>query len=244
LHEWTLGTISSRRVLRYTTIMMTMRVSIRRVASAMRRFSNNAAPPQSLYEKYNKLLLEKPVATKSITAGVIAFVADIMCQKLVKTEGKENDGIDWRRTFNFTLMQFALIGPSLHFWYGFLMTRFPGAALVNTLQRVVLDQFLFAPFFVIPVMFSAGALLNGKPETVVQKLEQDWKPTLLANWAVWIPAQFINFRFVPAQFQVLFANLIGLGWNVYLSGTMAKELPAGDASSAEAVPVEKPSAGK
>jgi hypothetical protein len=39
----------------------------------------------------------------------------------------------------------------------------------------------------------------------------------MANWCVWIPAQMINFGFVPLQFQVLFNNALGLFWNAYLS---------------------------
>ena len=34
------------------------------------------------------------------------------------------------------------------------------------------------------------------------KLRQDLKPTLIANWKVWVPFQFINFRFVPQSMQV------------------------------------------
>jgi protein Mpv17 len=211
--------------------VLNMRAGVRRIATSLCRFSTNSAPgtpSPSLFAKYNNLLLEKPVVTKSVTAGVIAFAADIICQKLVKIEGKVDDGIDWRRTFNFTMMNLLLMGPAGHFWYGFLMTRFQSTGLVTTLQRVVLDQLVFGPLVALPVMFAVVAILNGKPETAIPKIQADWKPTVLANWAVWIPAQFINFKFVPAQFQVLFANMIGLGWNIYLSGTMAKELPSSE----------------
>jgi protein Mpv17 len=47
---------------------------------------------------------------------------------------------------------------------------------------------------------------------------QEHVPTaLIANWSLWIPAQVINFRFVPGKFQVLFSNVVALAWNVYLS---------------------------
>jgi hypothetical protein len=32
-----------------------------------------------------------------------------------------------------------------------------------------------------------------------------------------VPAQLLNFRFVPGNLQVLFANVVGLFWNSYLS---------------------------
>lgn len=34
------------------------------------------------------------------------------------------------------------------------------------------------------------------------KLFQEWFSSVLANWKLWIPFQFLNFRFVPQQFQV------------------------------------------
>jgi len=51
----------------------------------------------------------------------------------------------------------------------------------------------------------------------VLKLRQDWLNIVVTNYTVWVPAQFINFGSVPPKFQVLFANFVGLGWNVYLS---------------------------
>jgi protein Mpv17 len=40
---------------------------------------------------------------------------------------------------------------------------------------------------------------------------------MITNYAVWVPAMFINFKFVPPTLQVLFSNFIGFGWNIYLS---------------------------
>lgn len=34
------------------------------------------------------------------------------------------------------------------------------------------------------------------------KLQADYVQTLVGNWGYWIPAQLINFRFVPSMYQV------------------------------------------
>ena len=47
-----------------------------------------------------------------------------------------------------------------------------------------------------------GDALQGNPGIVPDKLRQDWKSTVLANWKLWVPCQFVNFRFVPQQLQV------------------------------------------
>ena len=44
--------------------------------------------------------------------------------------------------------------------------------------------------------------LQGKGHEVKSKLRNDLKPTVIANWKLWVPAQFINFRMVPPHLQV------------------------------------------
>ena len=41
--------------------------------------------------------------------------------------------------------------------------------------------------------------------------------SLLANYKIWTIPQIININLVPAQYRVLFANLVALIWNFYLA---------------------------
>lgn len=43
--------------------------------------------------------------------------------------------------------------------------------------------------------------MQGQASDIPAKLRQDLKPTMIANWKVWVPFQFINFRFVPQSLQ-------------------------------------------
>jgi hypothetical protein len=52
---------------------------------------------------------------------------------------------------------------------------------------------------------------------VVAKLRADLGTIVKSNWTLWVPFQFINFRFVPGNLQVLAANVVALVWNVYMS---------------------------
>ena len=135
------------------------------------------------------------------------------------------------------------------------MRYFPGTAPAAVMTRLALDQFLFAPLFVTTVLTTV-TVMDGKPKEVGSKLEQDLFPTIRANWALWIPAQFINFRLVPARkcprpvcaflivarharpltvvralcwetgYQVLWANMVGFVWNIYLSFVSFKSIEA------------------
>ncbi|KAF5189215.1 Mpv17, partial [Thalictrum thalictroides] len=131
--------------------------------------------------------------------------------------------LDVKRTFVFTLLGFVLVGPTLHFWYLSLskLVSTPGAS--GAFLRLLLDQFLFSPTF-IGFFLCSLLTLEGRPSQIMPKLQQEWLATVLDNWKLWIPFQFLNFLFVPQQFQVLAANFIALIWNVILSFKAHKEI--------------------
>lgn len=179
----------------------------------------------STWTHYTEALEKKPILTKSITAGVLSFIADAICQKgfgNTPNEGNKEDTkvkkeLDFSRIGKFTFLGVALVGPLLHFWYGGLARGIPGVNLVSTLKRLALDQLLFAPAF-IAIFFTSALTLEGKSfNEIMTKLNNEWVHTVQANWSIWTPAQFINFRFIDPKYQVLFSNCVGVVWNIYLS---------------------------
>ncbi|KAL0421684.1 UNVERIFIED_CONTAM: protein SYM1 [Sesamum latifolium] len=175
----------------------------------------------SLLSWYMSLLSRYPVMTKAVTSSFLTLVGDLICQLLID----QVPSLDMKRTFIFTLLGLVLVGPTLHFWYLSLskLVTAPGAS--GAFLRLLLDQFLFAPTF-IGIFLSTLVTLEGKPSHVIPKLQQEWFSSVLANWQLWIPFQFLNFRFVPQQFQVLAANFVALVWNVILSYKAHKEVLA------------------
>lgn len=175
-----------------------------------RRYSNR------LWNRYSVVARDNPLATKSFVAGFLFLTSDVLCQSLFGV-----DEYDFWRTVRFTLVG-AGFTPSVHTWYAFLSRRFVGTTLLPTLQRLALDQIVFAPLF-IPAFFGANLLLQGQPRLIATKIQDDWASTVIVNYVVWVPAQFINFRFVPQIHQVLFSNCVGFFWNIYMSTITHKE---------------------
>ncbi|XP_073064745.1 protein sym-1 isoform X2 [Primulina eburnea] len=161
---------------------------------------------------YLSLLAKYPVMTKAVTSSFLNLVGDVICQLVID----QVPSLDLKRTFLFAFLGLVLVGPALHFWYLFLSKWITAPGASGALLRLVLDQFLFSPIF-IGTFLAALVTLEGRPSLVIPKLRQEWFSSVLANWQLWIPFQFLNFRFVPQQFQVLAANFIALIWNVILS---------------------------
>lgn len=210
-------------------------------ASRLRKFSStvNVNSKTNIFSKYwNKyleLLETKPISTKAITSGCISFTADVLCQRIdQENHVSKNDKISFQwdklRTFKFSLLGLCFIGPTLHFWYTNLFRMLPGTNLGRVIQRLALDQFLFSPTFICTIMSlvlvldrSCDGLLNKELpnesllKTIENKLRQEYATTVQTSWLVWLPASFINFKFIRVELQTLFSNCVGLLWNIYLS---------------------------
>ncbi|XP_022152060.1 protein sym-1 [Momordica charantia] len=168
---------------------------------------------------YLALLAKYPVLVKSVTSGILNGLGDLICQLVFE----KSPSADLKRTFRFSLLGLALVGPALHYWYLYLskLVTMPGAS--GAFLRLLLDQFIFTPVF-LGAFLTGLVTLEGRPSHVIPKLQQEWFSSVVANWKLWIPFQFFNFRFVPQQFQVLAANVLALAWNVILSFKAHREI--------------------
>lgn len=173
---------------------------------------------------YHQLLLTKPVITKSVTCGFLSFAGDVTAQYIEQKYSNKESCIVFRmdigRTLRFTSFGLLIFGPCAHYWYQFLEHLFSKATTKSLICKVVADQTLFTPMAIVSV-FSYVSLLEGHPSFAIEKVRQDFWNTLKANWALWLPAQTINFRFTPAEYRVLFVNSVALIWNVYLASASA-----------------------
>ncbi|KAJ3684356.1 hypothetical protein LUZ61_013520 [Rhynchospora tenuis] len=173
----------------------------------------------SFFSWYLSALDKYPIITKAITSAILTLIGDLICQLVIDQVTK----LDLKRTFVFTFLGLALVGPTLHVWYLYLSKLVTVTGASGAVARLCLDQFLFSPVF-IGVFMSLLVTLEGKPSHVVPKLQQEWFSSVIANWQLWIPFQFLNFYFVPQKFQVLAANFVALAWNVILSFKAHKEV--------------------
>jgi len=62
------------------------------------------------------------------------------------------------------------------------------------------------------------AVLEGhSPAVAAERIRHNFVPTLVTNYKIWPAAQLCNLYFVPVRLRVLTMNMIGLGFNTYLS---------------------------
>jgi len=163
------------------------------------------------FELYEQRLHTQPLITKAVTSAAVGASGDLTCQLCFERRAE----VSWWRLGTFTFLSGVLVAPVLHRWYSYLHRHFPGESAGTVARRLLLDQLLFAPCF-IPTFMVSLHTLEGEAAPL-RKAQHQWWPAVCANWQLWVPAQVINFRFVPVPWQVLFANGVALVWNVYLS---------------------------
>jgi hypothetical protein len=152
--------------------------------------SSSSGGSGGLWDSYNRLLGQYPLLVKAVTTALLSAVGNLICQFAV--EGKSE--LDWKRFNTFTALGLVWVAPCLHFWFGTLNRLVTSPGNAGALMRMGLDQLGFAPLF-ISSMIAILAGLDGKSmDQCVSVVKRDLPDAIKANWALWVPAQFINFR--------------------------------------------------
>ena len=116
-------------------------------------------------------------------------------------------------------------GPSGHYFYGFLDRMMPGTAMKTVFSKVGIDQIAWNPIFGI-VFFTSLGLMEGKSTDEIQtKIKNDLPTAVTGSWAYWVPAHFVNFRFIPGEQRLLYINCMQIMYNIFLSFLGNRDAP-------------------
>lgn len=187
---------------------------------------------------YQRRLKTHPKITNAIMTGFLFGTGDFIAQVFFpdpynkhpnQTFGMNYDVMRTLRGVFYGSCVFSFIGDK---WYKILnKIHIPGNSnypFINkskdAVARMAVDQLIWAPVG-IPLYYFVMSILEMNPlSQTKKKLEENWWPTLRANWMVWPTFQVVNLGFVPVQHQLLGVNVISIAWNTYLSLRNAKKL--------------------
>jgi hypothetical protein len=124
----------------------------------------------------------------------------------------------------------GMVGAVLFRWYNLLDGWFPGSAPRNLVRKVVLNQMVSSPIISpLYVVWSTcvEAVLNGHfsdPESrsevgsaLFARLRHDVPTIVGTSFCVWIPANTINFVFIPPHLRIAFMSAFACAWGGFLS---------------------------
>jgi len=175
-----------------------------------------------IWRGYTRCLDTNPLITKSITSGTLVALGDTISQYIAINKDSTKQ-FDPMRTLKMSSLGFIYYGPSLHYWYKILERFVPGTSIAKVTAKTFLDQTIYASSLIF-VFFTATGFMDGHSwDKIQEKQKEDFLPTLKANWSLWIPANIINFAFVPVPLRVLYISSVALIWNTILSGIIHKD---------------------
>ena len=97
------------------------------------------------------------------------------------------------------------------------------AARFIPLAKTLTELFVYWFYFTSVLYHLAMGLMEGLslPDTIKRVKRNFWK-TCTSGWLYWGPANYLNFQFIPVRHQLMFMNVLSIGWTTFLSLLAAK----------------------
>jgi hypothetical protein len=170
------------------------------------------------WDGYLGLLATNPIPTKALTSFIISGLSDLTAQLISNSKG----GVSPQ-----TILEQALIGgcytsPMVHFWYILLegvMKGWEPSSALTIFIKLLLDQLTFTPVLLFGYLFITSYLKKQKSKDFWEQFQYskgNFFQILFTNWKVWPIVNIISFRYVPVNLRVLFGNIVGFFWGIYL----------------------------
>lgn len=195
----------------------------------------------NLLESYGELLRTHPLATKSVTAGVLSTAGDAIAQY----KSAENNTYDFKRGLVFGLFGVVYTGVFQHYWFPYLTSHVaewghllhiwgdgtsagsgldgylldaPPTKIALAAGKVVINQMVMIPGLYMPIFLILTSLLGGLDlDQAKSRAASLYFPLVRRNWLFWFPTQFIQFFAIPTEWHIPFLSTASLVWTIILS---------------------------
>ena len=194
---------------------------------------------------YTSVLQKRPLLVRCITASIILGFGDLAGQATENWNAVSIHLINWHRVFRFAFFGFFCQAPFCHYYFCMLdglLPPTPSPVSFTNALKVLIDQLIQAPIFLV-VFFCVLGTLEGKVPSVIKKqMDEEYLSTLITNCKLsladivisqkvqahtyspsnskgklWTPATIVNMAFVPPRLRVLYINVFFFFWSISLS---------------------------
>lgn len=167
-----------------------------------------------------------------IVGGTLALAGDVIAQSLLsEDETKSFPPTYWDKVRTAAFVTFGALytGGAQHFIFHYLNAEFDEPLLRLSLAQFGFIPFCYYPTFLLVVPTIRAGLEYGfgtddasyRQKELFTDVAGKIPTTLVRNWGFWLPVQFIQFNFIPTDYQVTYAAAFGVLWNAILSWSTA-----------------------
>lgn len=169
-------------------------------------------------ELYSRAFKAHPAATALVSGVVVGATADVVVQKHIL-----HQPLDLGRVARYGVQR-GFFTIFMQRYYALLDRVVPSDAPFYV--RLAVDQ-LIGTWAVNSVFVLSASVANGTFIDTASSLPSRLPGIVRSAMAVWIPANFISFRFVPPEKRVLFGQMISFFWGIFVAWKLAKAKRAG-----------------
>ncbi|KAM3966286.1 mpv17-like protein [Aphomia sociella] len=159
---------------------------------------------------WRESLRRRPVITNTLVYATFYTAAELSQQTFNKIYSPEKPDMDFAAAGRIVTVGSSVYAPTLYYWYKLLDKKFVGTAMRTVATKVASDQLIMTPILLATFYTLLGVL--ERREDVFEELRQKYWKTFIANQAFWIPAQTINFYFMPPHLRVVYVASTSFIW--------------------------------
>ncbi|KAF2498558.1 hypothetical protein BU16DRAFT_434815, partial [Lophium mytilinum] len=193
-------------------------------------------PIATPFRAYGRAQQRRPYVTQLLSSLAIYFFGDLSAQRISpspttsettkRATGENNEDGDeqiperkWdpARTGRALLIGGISSIPSYR-WFLWLGNSFNySSKLLSLSTKVFVNQVGFTPIFNCYFFAMQSALTGATPAEIVKRVKDTVPVSWVNSCKIWPAVTAFSFTFVPFQYRSIFAGVIAIGWQTYLS---------------------------
>lgn len=163
------------------------------------------------------------------TAVLTTLIRTAPCDLIAQLYFEKRESVDWRRFWGFMIFGGLYVGVFQYYLYAHVINVVNFTALTGIVSKTgtavgvaLWDQFMHSPLLYFPAFVLTLKIVEGIPVgDIIPAAFDKWKNEVMdvmyASCFLWLPAQIVNFYFMPPYMVVPFINAVGAVWVVWLS---------------------------
>lgn len=167
-----------------------------------------------MIRRISKTIHRNLLTVNIVSSGCCMLLGELFAQKITNYSS-ESKSFDFRKMKESTVV--GLSQGSLHHYIHLWIERLiPGTGGQIIFKKIIVDQLIVAPILISHFIYTAN-FLSGKNMKEIHQIFRDKFPEIyLVDWIVCPFAQYINFRYMPLNYRVLYVNFISLFYSTFL----------------------------
>ncbi|KAK6608422.1 Mpv17/PMP22 family protein [Botrytis cinerea] len=163
------------------------------------------------FQAYGRSQRKRPYTTQFCSSLVIYFLGDLSAQSIC------GDDYDWKRTLRALFISMGSSIPSYK-WFMFLSNNFNySSKAISLATKVGVNQMFFTPIFNTYFFGMQSLLSEDSLPDVVERVKRTVPTSMMNSIKLWPAVTAISFAWIPQEHRSIFAGVIAIGWQTYLS---------------------------